>query len=1149
MKFKLKRDSRAVLLSSVLALCLGMLAGLDPARGEVVSEERRAALAPNVLQQFNLREFSVQRIAVPEGNMRNTSITIQIDGVDQEMVLEPHRVFAPDYKLLVDLGDGRLEEAAMGEVSTFRGTLPNVEGSVVAGGLSEDGLVARIMLAKGNVYWIEPLQGRVDGAEISEHIVYHSDDSLPHGGLCGTLDDDLKIDQGRGVESGTRGSGCGGGICVAEVACDADLEYLNDYGSIANVQNRIATVINAMNVQYETEVGITHQIGTIIVRTTALYSSNNAGVLLDEFRSQWLNNHTNISRDIAHLFTGKNLQAPTIGVAWLGTICASLTSGLGFSLVESDFNGNFSCATDLSAHELGHNWSAPHCNCAGNTMNPSITCANNFSAALTIPGIISFRDSRTCLSSLETGTATLPFTDTFPSTTLDAGNWTGIDGAESNAEGSGEPSASNSLNIDGSDQIRSAIIDTSTPIGLDLSYFWQRTGTGNSPEPGEDLFVEYLNSDQLWIEITSYPGAGADGDPFAFDSFELPADALHDSFRLRFRGVSSNVGFDDWFIDDINVDGCFGASVAPQPQPTGGCPGSNVQFATSGSGGEPITYQWFKDDVILNDGGGISGSSTDTLAINGIVDPADEGLYHCEITNECGPLATNSAALTVFDAAGITTQPPAIADACTGQTELIFVETVGDNLNYVWRKDGVIVVDGPNISGATTDTLAVSDIGPSDAASSPGYVCTVSDTCGNVIDSTATVLEIAGADITSQPVDDCVDTGDPVSFSTIFNVPGGFSSFIQWHKDGSPMADGGNISGVFTDTLTINSASPADVGAYSLRILVIGPNCEIFTDAGQLTIDDCGCTLDSECADGNPCTDDVCDEVLGCINPNNSDSCDDGDACTTVDACSGGTCVGSSPLVCDDTNLCTDDSCDPGSGCVFTDNTDSCDDGDACTTVDQCDTGACVGSSPLVCDDTNPCTDDSCDSGSGCVFTNNSDSCDDGNACTTVDQCESGACVGSDPPICDDTNPCTDDSCDSGSGCVFDNNTNFCDDGDACTTVDQCDSGSCVGSDPLVCDDGDFCNGAESCDSGSGCLPGTDPCDGSNWCDESGDACVPFGDGDINIDGSVDLIDFAAFQSCFGLPAAGGCEALNLTGDGIVDLADFEALEALLTGP
>jgi hypothetical protein len=51
----------------------------------------------------------------------------------------------------------------------------------------------------------------------------------------------------------------------------------------------------------------------------------------------------------------------------------------------------------------------------------------------------------------------------------------------------------------------------------------------------------------------------------------------------------------------------------------------------------------------------------------------------------------------------------------------------------------------------------------------------------------------------------------------------------------------------------------------------------------------------------------------------------------------------------------------------------------------------------LVCGDGNVCTDDSCDSISGCVLTNDDTNiCSDGNVCTTNDACVSGVCVASD---------------------------------------------------------------------------------------------------------------------------------------------------------
>ena len=90
---------------------------------------------------------------------------------------------------------------------------------------------------------------------------------------------------------------------VAELAIDSDYEYYVNHGSdVYAVQARIESVINAMNVQYETEVGITHAITTIIVRTVDdpnPYTSTNAGFLLNQFRLEWDANQAGTPRDVA----------------------------------------------------------------------------------------------------------------------------------------------------------------------------------------------------------------------------------------------------------------------------------------------------------------------------------------------------------------------------------------------------------------------------------------------------------------------------------------------------------------------------------------------------------------------------------------------------------------------------------------------------------------------------------------------------------------------------------------------------------------------------------------------------------------------------------------------------------------------------------
>src|SRR5206468_5663715 len=150
-----------------------------------------------------------------------------------------------------------------------------------------------------------------------------------------------------------------------------------------------------------------------------------------------------------------------------------------------------------------------------------------------------------------------------------------------------------------------------------------------------------------------------------------------------------------------------------------------------------------------------------------------------------------------------------------------------------------------------------------------------------------------------------------------------------------------------------------------------------------------------------------------------NEQCDDGNT-ANGDCCSSTCQFESADTSCDDGNPCTDNAtCDGAGTCPVTGfNTSGCDDGSACTTSDRCAEGICVGGPAPDCEDSNECTDDSCDPASGCQHSSNTSSCDDGNACTTTDTCSAGSCAGGPPPSCDDGNPCTEDRCSPSEGCT-----------------------------------------------------------------------------------------------------------------------------------
>ena len=107
------------------------------------------------------------------------------------------------------------------------------------------------------------------------------------------------------------------------------------------------------------------------------------------------------------------------------------------------------------------------------------------------------------------------------------------------------------------------------------------------------------------------------------------------------------------------------------------------------------------------------------------------------------------------------------------------------------------------------------------------------------------------------------------------------------------------------------------------------------------------------------------------------------------------------------------------------------------------------------------------------AFASDGTDCDDQDACSQTDSCQAGACVGGDliscppPTACHETATCNPQSgaCDSQPS----PDGSICDDSDACTVSDSCQSGACVPGAPIDCDDGDACT-EDGCDSSTGCV-------------------------------------------------------------------------------
>jgi len=370
-----------------------MLVHLDVSAESSISTERPLDRAIN--SELQLIDSWNTKLRIPSTPERSIRVSIPIDNATYSLELEPHSIRSSEYQVLMQDSNGELYEVPPGPVRTLRGHVKELEGSVVAASLMVDGLYARIRLADGDEIWMEPVGEKIDFVAPNVYAFYRTEDIISSGGVCAAEDHMsvskiLKMQENYQERSANRGTV----ICKAQLGVDTDYEYYQDWGS--QTESRIEQVINSLNSQYEDEVNLTHEITTIIVRSDSNdpYTSTNAETLLDQFGNEWNNNQGSITRDVAHLFTGKSLQGGTIGIAWLGVVC---WTGSAYSLVESDCCGSFGCTTDLSAHELGHNWGAGHVTSPSfNTMYPSLQCANLF-ASSSITTISNYAAGSSCL--------------------------------------------------------------------------------------------------------------------------------------------------------------------------------------------------------------------------------------------------------------------------------------------------------------------------------------------------------------------------------------------------------------------------------------------------------------------------------------------------------------------------------------------------------------------------------------------------------------------------------------------------------------------------------------------------------------------------------------------------------------------------------
>ncbi len=222
-------------------------------------------------------------------------------------------------------------------------------------------------------------------------------------------------------------------------------------------------------------------------------------------------------------------------------------------------------------------------------------------------------------------------------------------------------------------------------------------------------------------------------------------------------------------------------SIINHPSSGNKCIGDDIILSVTASGEGPLTYQWFKDEVLLTD------EENATLVLTDLASD-DSGLYHCEVSNAFGSTPSNPAQLTVsVDIPAAMTVSSLSISMCQGTSNTLSVPGGELGVNYSWFRNDIHVGNSPvyNISSAS-------------AIDAGDYYCYAFNACGDRYSDTIAIEYIQSPNISVAPQNQTVCEGENATFTA--EATGDYL-YYKWLRNGAM------IAGEFTTSLTIESLS------------------------------------------------------------------------------------------------------------------------------------------------------------------------------------------------------------------------------------------------------------------------------------------------------------------------------------------------------
>jgi len=302
------------------------------------------------------------------------------------------------------------------EALALTGVLRGRPGSWARIVMTPEQLPAGIIWDGGTLYGIEV---SVDGSQAE--IFRAADVIVPAGTMsCGMHDAAATTAEAMFAELVTQGpeiARAAGATLNLDLGLVADAQFAAQYADAAT-----AMLIRANNVDgiFSAQIGVRLTVRQADVfadvDTDPFTDTGDAEALLGEVAVYRGHNELQDLQGLTHLFTGRNLSGSTVGIAYIGSVCghrlASDPQGRSFAvgLTQANFGPGAALLESLiAAHEIGHNFGAPHdgepgiCAAApsGHIMSPSLSPAAESFSQCSIDVITADLPSATCVSPLE----------------------------------------------------------------------------------------------------------------------------------------------------------------------------------------------------------------------------------------------------------------------------------------------------------------------------------------------------------------------------------------------------------------------------------------------------------------------------------------------------------------------------------------------------------------------------------------------------------------------------------------------------------------------------------------------------------------------------------------------------------------------------